>query len=69
MTFITEELGINSSNRANFFKYFNHHRHSNRWIKAVSYPAISILELVKRLEGISASNPDGKAKKNIISLF
>jgi hypothetical protein len=49
VTFIPEELGIKSSNRANFLKYFNHRRLSNRWIMAVSYPAISILAAVQIL--------------------
>jgi hypothetical protein len=52
MTFIPEELGIKSWNWANFFKYFNRCRSSNRWISAVSYPAISMLVAVKILSGI-----------------
>jgi hypothetical protein len=48
-TFIPEELGIKSSNRANFLKYLNRRRLSNRWIRAVSYPAISILAAIKIL--------------------
>jgi hypothetical protein len=47
MTFIPEELGVKSSNQANFSKYFDHRRLSNRWIRAVS-----ILVAVKMLEGI-----------------
>jgi hypothetical protein len=47
MTFIPEELGIKTSNRANFSKYSNRRRLSNRWIRAVSYPGISILAALK----------------------
>jgi hypothetical protein len=47
MILIAEELGIKGSNRVNFFNYFNGGRLSNRWIRAVSYPAISILAAVK----------------------
>jgi hypothetical protein len=50
--FAPEELGIKSANRANFLKYFNRHRLSNRWITAVSYPAISLLAAIKMLSGI-----------------
>jgi hypothetical protein len=49
VTIVPEELGIKNSNPANFLKYFNRHRLSNRWIRAVSYPAISILAAVKIL--------------------
>jgi hypothetical protein len=42
-TFIPEELGTKSSNQANFLKFFNLHRLSNRWIRTVSYPTISML--------------------------
>jgi hypothetical protein len=47
MTFIPEERGIKNSNRANFLKYFNRRRLSNRWIRPISYPAISILAAAK----------------------
>jgi hypothetical protein len=53
---IPEEHGIKSSNRANFLKYFNRRRLSNRWKRAISYPAISILAVVKsrRRDGFQA---------------
>jgi hypothetical protein len=49
MTFIPEELGIKSSNQANFLECFDRCRLSNRCIRAVSDPAISILAAVKIL--------------------
>jgi hypothetical protein len=49
MPFIPEELGIKNSNRANSLKYFDRRELSNRWRRAVSYPAISILAEVKIL--------------------
>jgi hypothetical protein len=64
MTFIPKELGIKSSNRANFSKYFNTHRLSNRWIRAVSYPVISMLAAVTILSEIERLNPDGEANKD-----
>jgi hypothetical protein len=45
MPFISEELGIKSSNPANF----NRGGLSNRWIRAVSDSAISVLAVVKIL--------------------
>jgi hypothetical protein len=69
MTFIPEELGIKNSNRANFLKYFNRRRLSNGWIRAVSYPAISILAAFKIPSGIQRLNPSGETNKDIISLF
>jgi hypothetical protein len=69
MTFTPEELGIKSSNQANFLKYFNHRRLSNYWIRAVHYPILSILAAVKIPEGMFRSNPDGATNKDLISLL
>jgi hypothetical protein len=52
MIFTPEELGIKGSNRANFLKYFSRRWLSNRWIRTVSHPVISILTAVKILPGI-----------------
>jgi hypothetical protein len=49
-----EELGTNNSNGANFSKYFNRSLLSNRWIKAASYPAISMLAAVKYFKEFSS---------------
>jgi branched-subunit amino acid transport protein len=69
MTFIPEEPGIKSSNRANFFEYFDRRRLSNRWIRVISYSSISILAAVKILSGIQRLNPDGETSNEIMSLF
>jgi hypothetical protein len=49
MTFIPEEFGIKRLNRTDFLKYFNFRRILNRWIKAISYPVISIPAVSKIL--------------------
>jgi hypothetical protein len=69
MTFMPEELGIKISNLVNFLKYFNRRGLSNRWIRAVSYPAISILAAIKMLSGTQRLNSDGETNIDVISLF